>query len=601
MKINKLILIFLSLVGLSYLLGEEPILHYLLEADKFSYHIVEKNTLLDTNNLDSDSLAWDSIDYLSYKEKKSFDKIIYRLELPDSLAIQNRIFFIGYYTAFKVFYASQEIYSDSTRSEFIHLFSLDYTPKEEYLYFLYDDVIPGYPVPFSLVFLNEDLTDTPFVYLIIELIFVQMLNYSVAIFFFLIALISLFLLLRSTKSIKKYLFAVFIYSLIIGLDHGLNTLLMAYTGISPKIYYWIDSMMFQLFLIMIVTMADFVFSDGKSKFLRLLKYIVILLTIVNLLVTNFIQFYKFFDNLNISLYAITIIYLIIYLIKNFRTIKEKLNIFVAVIFILAPLLMFVTRNMKYIPYLSTVYVLITVSILYIFVYNFFAKFRYNETILVNTKIDLQEKENEILRLEKDQLKNSVSHLKGQLNPHFLFNSLSTLTGIITTDQEKAVNYVEELSNMYRYILQTDSKELIDLGSELELLESYNYLISMKYSNNYSLNIDIDYAYYDYKLPPLSVQTMIENIFKHNTVDVNHKMNIDIFIEEMYIVIINNIQEKESAFQYREKSPGIGQQNISAIYQYYSDRKPIYEIIGNKYIVKIPLIEKDVRYVKYTNH
>ncbi len=602
MKINRLLLIIISLLGLTALLSEEPILHYLLEPGKLAYHVVEKDEVLNTKNLNSDLLHWQEIDYLTYKEKQTIDKLLYRLELPDSLTTEkNRIFFIGYYTPFKVYYNSEEIYSDSKRSNFVHLLTLNYSKEEKYLYFLYDEAIPGYPVPFSLVFLNEDLTDTPFVYLIIELIFVQMLNYSVSIFFFLISLISLFLLLRSSKSIKKHVFAVFIYSLIIGLDHGLNTLLMAYFGISPKIFYWIDSMMFQLFLIMIVTMADYVFSDGKSKFLRFLKYLIICITVINFLVTNLIQFYQIFDFLNISLYVITILYLIFYLIKKFKYIREKLNIFIALIFILAPLLMFVTRNFKYVPYISSVYVLISVSILYIFVYNFFARFRKNEASLVNTKLDLQEKENEILRLEKDRLKNSISHLKGQLNPHFLFNSLSTLTGIIHMDSDKAVNYVEELSNMYRYILQTDNKELIDLESELDLLDSYNYLVSMKYGKNYELNIDIDDDYMDYKLPPLSLQTMIENIFKHNTIDLNHKMKIDIFIADMFIVIINDIHKKESAFQYKEKKAGIGQQNITAIYQYYSERKPIYEIKNNKYIVKIPLIDKDVQYVKDINN
>ncbi len=602
MKINRLLLIIISLFGLTLLLSEEPILHYLLEPGKLSYHVVEKKDILNTDNLNSDLLNWKEIDYLTYKEKKTIDKLLYRLELPDSLSTdKNRVFFIGYYTPFRVYYNSQEVYADTSRSQFVHLFTLDYSQDERFVYFLYDEVIAGYPVPFSLVFLNEDLTDTPFVYLIIELIFVQMLNYSVSIFFFLISLISLFLLLRSSKSIKKYVFAVFIYSLIIGLDHGLNTLLMAYFGISPKIFYWIDSMMFQLFLIMIVTMADYVFSDGRSRFLRFLKYLIIAITIVNFLVTNYVQFYKIFDFFNISLYITTILYLIFYLIKKFKYIREKLNIFIALIFILAPLLMFVTRNFKYVPYISSVYVLISVSILYIFVYNFFARFRKNEASLVNTKIDLQEKENEILRLEKDRLKKSVSHLKGQLNPHFLFNSLSTLTGIIPTDTDKAVSYVEELSNMYRYILQTDNKELIDLESELELLDSYNYLVSMKYGKNYQLDVNIDDDYLDCKLPPLSIQTMIENIFKHNTIDQNHKMKIDIFIDSMYIVIINDIHKKESAFQYKEKKAGIGQQNITAIYQYYSERKPIYEIKNNKYIVKIPLINKDVQYVKDINY
>jgi len=263
--------------------------------------------------------------------------------------------------------------------------------------------------------------------------------------------------------------------------------------------------------------------------------------------------------------------------------------------------MFITRNFKYVPYLSSLYVLISVSILYIFVYNFFARFRKNEAILINTKIDLQEKENEILRLEKDRLKNSISHLKGQLNPHFLFNSLSTLTGIISIDQDKAVNYVEELSNMYRYILQTDSKELITLDAELDFLDSYNYLISMKYGKNYTLSITINDSYLDYTIPPLSLQTMLENVFKHNTIDANHKMHIDLYIHDMFIVIINDIHKQESAFQYKEKSPGIGQQNISAIYQYYTHKQPTYEIKDNKYIVKIPIIDKDVQYVKNINN
>ncbi len=587
---------------MSFLWSQERILDYLLEAGKLSYHVVAEDEELNFTNLDSDLLAWEDIDYLSYREKKNIDKMLYRLELPDSLdAKQYQIFFIGYYSPFQVFYDSQVVYADSLRSKFVHLFTFDYVAQEKYLYFLYEEVIPGYPVPFSLLFLDRNPSESKFVDLTIEIIFVQILNYSVAIFFFLISLISLFLLIRSSKSIKKYVFAVFIYSLIIGLDHGLNTLLMAYIGVSPKIFYWLDSMMFQLFLIMIVTMADYVFSDGKSKFLRYLKYLMIFITLVNLLVTNFIQFYPFFDSLNIILYLTTTLYLIIYLIRKFKYIREKLNIFVAIIFILAPLLMFATKNYAYIPYIPLVYVFISISILYIFVYNFFARFRNNEASLINTKMDLQEKENEILRLEKDRLKNSISHLKGQLNPHFLFNSLSTLTGIITMNQERAVSYVEELSNMYRYILQTDSKELVDLESELELLESYNFLIKMKYGGNYELNINIDEGYYDYKLPPLSLQTMIENVFKHNTIDLNHKMKIDMFIENMFVVIINNIHKKESAFQYKEKLPGIGQQNITAIYQYYSNRKPTYDIKDNKYIVKIPLIDKDAQYVKDINY
>lgn len=234
MKLNRIILIIVAIIGLNKLLGDEPVLHYLLEVDKLTYHIIDKNEEPETANLGTDSLAWKPINYLSYKEKKKISKMLYRLELPDSLDAHNRIFFVGYYTPFRVYYDSQEIYADSLRTQFIHLMSLAYKPHAKYLYFLYDEVIPGYPVPFSLVFLNEDNTDTPFVYLIIELIFVQMLNYSVSIFFFIISLISLFLLIRSSKSIKKYVFAVFLYSLIIALDHGLNTLLMAYTGISQR-------------------------------------------------------------------------------------------------------------------------------------------------------------------------------------------------------------------------------------------------------------------------------------------------------------------------------------------------------------------------------
>lgn len=591
LKLNKLFITIIIFLGIGLLVADMPNLHYLLEADKFEYSVIREGDSLDVYALDSLDVQWSPIHYLTKEENDNFGKMLYRLELPDSLAGENRIFFIGFYSPFKVIYDSELVYEDAEMEQYIHLLSVKYSPEKQYLYFVYDDVIPGYPVPFSLIFLNEDDKDTPFIYLVTELLFVQILHYAVSIFFFLIALISLLLMLKSSKSLKKYLVAVFFYSIIIGLDHGLNTLLMAYIGITPKLYYWLDSLMFQLYLILTITMSDYIFSDGKFKFLKYIRYGVIAVTVINFLLTNLVTFYSFFDTINLVMYLVAIFALFFVLIKNYKMIKIKLSILIALLFILGPLCLILTNNFSYIPFVSSIYVLISILILYIFVYSFFVRYRVNESNLVNTKLDLHEKENKILKLERERLKSSVSHLKGQLNPHFLFNSLSTLTGIIHIDQNKAVNYVEELSTMYRYVLQTDNKELIELESERDFLDSYTYLLSIKYGKNYKLDIDIDDKYNSYFVPPLSLQTMIENVVKHNTIDAKHKMYIEIYTKNDYLIIKNTLNEKQQEFQYKQNSTGIGQVNLEKIYAYYTEEKLLFEKSDTLYIVKIPLLKK----------
>ncbi len=568
-------------------------MHYLLSAELLRFHVIKEGEHLKTEDFSSDSLSWSELGYLDKEKRKSLDKLLYRVALPDSLKSgeMKRMFFIGYYSPFKVFYNNKQIYSDSTRAEFIHLLSIDYQDKEKYVYFEYDDYIPGYPVPFSLMFLNEDPTDTDFLYLVVQLFFVQILNYSVSVFFYLIALISLLLMIKSSKSLRKYLWAVFIYSLVIGLDHGLNTLLMSYIGFSPKLYYWLDSIMFQLYLLLTITMADYIFAEGKVRFLKYIKSAIIIFTIINFMVTNTIQYYDALNYVNIFLYLLTIVSMLFVIIKNFRIIKLKISMIVAIVFITGPLSLYITDNFSYVPYVSLAYVIISVVILYVFVYSFFARFRKNESALLQKNLDLQQKENEILRLERERLRMNVNHLKGQLNPHFLFNSLSTLISIINIDQDKAVNYVEELSTMYRYVLQTDSKEMIDLESELDFLDSFTYLLHIKYGDNYVINFDIEDKYLNYNIPPLSLQTLIENVAKHNTIDKENKMYIDIYNERDFLIIINNLNEKNKQFQYKSDSIGIGQMNLQKIYKFYTNKKPEFKKKDGYYIAKIPLIER----------
>lgn len=188
-------------------------------------------------------------------------------------------------------------------------------------------------------------------------------------------------------------------------------------------------------------------------------------------------------------------------------------------------------------------------------------------------------------LEKEKAMVMYDSLKQQLNPHFLFNSLTSLSSLIQVDQLKAGMFLESLSSTYRYILKNRDSELVSLASELQFTQTYIGLQKTRFEDGLEVNVDVDQEHKHWKIAPVTLQNLIENAIKHNKVSVTRPLVIDIFTENDKLVVRNILQRKN----FVETSNRKGLTNLISLYQYLTDRT--IEIIENErfFIVKIPLI------------
>lgn len=164
--------------------------------------------------------------------------------------------------------------------------------------------------------------------------------------------------------------------------------------------------------------------------------------------------------------------------------------------------------------------------------------------VLRLQTDQQESNLENERLKQQNLQNELAALKNQIDPHFLFNSLNSLTSLIR-DNKPATQFVNKLSHMYRYILQSGDSNLVTVREELKYLESYAYLIETRYRDRFKLNIEIDEHYLDEKLPPLALQLLVENAVKHNEISASHPLRVDIIQRDGSIFVENVIRPRNN--------------------------------------------------------
>ena len=203
--------------------------------------------------------------------------------------------------------------------------------------------------------------------------------------------------------------------------------------------------------------------------------------------------------------------------------------------------------------------------------------------LINQKQSVQI-ENETLKSEA--LQSQFESLKNQLSPHFLFNSLTALKTLINESPAVAQDYINNLSKALRYTLQSNEKQLVTLEEEMEFTQSYLFLIRMRYDTNFSANISIDEKYLSYLLPPLTIQTLVENAVKHNEVSKRKPLSITIkTTDKPGLVVLNSIQAKITG----EDGTGIGLTNLTKQFQLLFDKEIIISNENNEFRVEIPLI------------
>jgi len=187
-------------------------------------------------------------------------------------------------------------------------------------------------------------------------------------------------------------------------------------------------------------------------------------------------------------------------------------------------------------------------------------------------------------LEKENMQARFETLKNQVNPHFLFNSLNTLMTYIDNN-EKATEFVQNLSDFFRSVLTTRDEEVVRLDEELEILKKYVFIQKSRFGSNLKVNFNIDLQKNEtYYLPPLSLQMLLENAIKHNVISKEKPLFVDIFIEDDYINIKNNLQRKKNP-----DSTKIGLTNIKNRYKYLSQKEIRIIETDNVFLVSVPLL------------
>lgn len=189
-------------------------------------------------------------------------------------------------------------------------------------------------------------------------------------------------------------------------------------------------------------------------------------------------------------------------------------------------------------------------------------------------------------LKRENLAAQLNALRTQVNPHFLFNNLNTLSSLIPESPGHAVDFVQQLSKVYRHILEVKDEKSILLRKEMEVLEAYYFLLKTRFGNNLDVKIDIPCEKLDKKIVPLSLQLLMENAIKHNIVSASRPLQINIFTENGSLVMDNNLQMKNQV----SESTGIGLDNIRNRYKLLGDKAVKVTETATNFTVSIPLIE-----------
>jgi LytS/YehU family sensor histidine kinase len=187
-------------------------------------------------------------------------------------------------------------------------------------------------------------------------------------------------------------------------------------------------------------------------------------------------------------------------------------------------------------------------------------------------------------LEREKFK--YNQLKNQLNPHFLFNSLNTLSAMVyTKTPDESVDYIEKLSDFYRYVLVNEGKNLISLNEEIEIINKYGDILKTRFQDGFVLNITLNEEDLNKKILFMSLQLLVENAVKHNIASKEKPLTVNIYSENNVIVVSNNkVIRTDNVI-----STGIGLDNLNERYKIV-DNKEI-KIIDEKekFSVKIPMI------------
>lgn len=193
------------------------------------------------------------------------------------------------------------------------------------------------------------------------------------------------------------------------------------------------------------------------------------------------------------------------------------------------------------------------------------------------------------KLEKEKRWSDLDKMNQQVNPHFLFNTLNTLSSLVTEDPGEADRFLNQMSGVYRYLLDNSKHELVTLETEMSFIHSFFHLLELRFSGGVVLDCAIDNAYAQWLLPPLTLQLLVENAVKHNQTTRSVPLRIEIKTTlEGRLLVCNNLQAKNQ----KPVSHNIGLSTIARKYALMQQPAPAIANTNGFFNVSIPLIHPD---------
>ena len=186
--------------------------------------------------------------------------------------------------------------------------------------------------------------------------------------------------------------------------------------------------------------------------------------------------------------------------------------------------------------------------------------------------------------KKEHILAQFESLKNQVNPHFLFNSLNTLSSLIDQDKEISKTFLDDLSTVYRYVLQHKDEDLVSLKTELDFIKAYTQLLKKRHGERLIFHFDISEKEIQNGIPPIALQLLIENAVKHNIASLKKPLKVEVFTQDGLLIVRNNLQRKKAVH-----STGVGLKNIQNRYKYLSDKSIKISETKTSFEVSIPIV------------
>ena len=229
-----------------------------------------------------------------------------------------------------------------------------------------------------------------------------------------------------------------------------------------------------------------------------------------------------------------------------------------------------------------------------FIFPFLAAVLFAYILILIDKVRTAEIDN--ARLTEEKAKAELASLKEQISPHFLFNTLSSLSAIIRqNDKSSSLKFVDKMSQVYRYILESAEKDVVTVEEELDFLQAFVFLLEKRFGTKFRLNIDIPADWHASKIPPMALQLLVENAIQHNAILQSAPLMVNVSTNDHKIIVQNNIRSdamnRVSTSEHAcSDGFGIGLANLQKRYHLLANQEIIIENKPDVFVVKLPIIK-----------